>query len=208
MPDRLQRYIASGLAAAWTVWLLDSFLPAGSVWPFPLGTILALAATVLVWLARSVPRLDARAWAAIRVPVGYGLATAACGLLLADETRGLDSDAAGLAASTGVAFILLLILWQILRAQDVPPGSRQSVVTLGLAALGFHVRERALVFLALAFLLVFGGHYYYSLELDLLAKSGVLVACSRGRSAAHRSATIRDRRASLDHGVGRLNQGR
>ncbi len=47
---------------------------------------------------------------------------------------------------------------------------------VGVLALGFHRRRGPLIGLAVASLVAFGGFYYYSLSMSLLAKSGVLVA--------------------------------
>ena len=50
------------------------------------------------------------------------------------------------------------------------------VAGAAILVLGFDRRDRVLVGLAVLFLLCFGSFYYYSLQLTLLQKSGVLVA--------------------------------
>ena len=190
-PDRLQRFLATALAGLWLT-LLDMELDFG-----PLirnaYVIAAAAGASALWL-RPVPARFA-AW---RAPVGFGLVLFA-GLSLFEGTL-IEAGIGELSrlhwpATLGMALVSLWITWDVIRERGVPPTSPLALVAYGsvavLAAVGWrepglvaavgllvlavHRRERLLFGLGVVFLVAFGVHYYYSLELDLMAKASVLM---------------------------------
>ncbi len=188
-PDRLQRFLATGLAGLWLT-LLDTPLGFG---PYARQAYVVAAATAATALWLRPPPARLAAW---RAPVGYGLVLFA-GLSLFEGALVPMGDLTRLGWPTtiGMAVVSLWIAWDVLRERGVPPTSPLALAAFGslaiLAAVGWtepgfvaaaglmvlavHRRERLLFGLSIAFLVAFGVHYYYSLELDLMAKAGILV---------------------------------
>jgi hypothetical protein len=103
-------------------------------------------------------------------------------------------QALGPVVAIGIAVALMLLVWMIFDEHRASHGGGPSVAALaGVAALAagslsspgivagaaalvlaFDRRDRVLLGLSTIFLLVFGSAYYYSLDLTLLEKSGVL----------------------------------
>jgi uncharacterized membrane protein len=122
------------------------------------------------------------------------LATSAHSTFSLDVNR--DFRELGIIATIGATIALLVLVWRILDELRIPLnaplgfavlagtvafglGTLDSPgVVVGTAALmlAFDRRDRALLAMATVFLLTFGALYYYSLELTLLQKSGVLAA--------------------------------
>lgn len=190
-PDRLQRFLATGLAGLWFT-LLDIQLGFG---PYVRQAVViaAAAGATALWLRPPPTRL-----AAWRAPVGFALVLFVGFSLF--EGALVEAGVGELArlgppTTIGMTLVSLWIVWDVVRERGVPPvsplalaaygslavlaavGWREPgfVAAVGLLVLAVHRRERILFGLGVAFLVAFGIHYYYSLELDLMAKAGVLV---------------------------------
>jgi hypothetical protein len=99
------------------------------------------------------------------------ISTVACALALVALTwKVLDEHGASLSAPLSFALLAGAALLGVTTFDS--PGIVAGVAALMLA---FDRRDRVLLGMATIFLLVFGSFYYYSLQLTLLQKSGVLV---------------------------------
>ena len=135
-------------------------------------------------------------------PVGYGLIVALFGLMLFSAFFSTPSGAyhehphLGVATTSGVALLLDILARTIFREHYAFRDNRAGIAIFGGIAvfaavtmdspgiitgvavliLGFDRRNSALLEMGVAFLLVFGAAYYYSLDITLLEKSAVLAA--------------------------------
>jgi len=202
VPDRLQRFLAAGLAGAW---LLAALMEPDGPW-LPLGTALPLRTALVAgltafagWLWLWRPRLEGGRAGSWHGPVGYGLT------LFALTVPGVYSLAASFAEDaqplvdarvlSAVLVALLLVLWhrvvRDLGRSPIGPAAlvvAALVVGLGVAAwpepgllaaigalaLAFHVRARRLGGLAIVAVALFVWLYYYHLQLDFFSKALVL----------------------------------
>ncbi len=191
-PDRFQRFVAtlaSGIALA--VILHECHLP----WSLELAClVLAVSATAL-WLAQA--QLQASSVKCLDPAAGHGALAALFALLIAFEwsliglrleparelitlglTVGVFALVRGIFRDHGVTagqpFMAALVAVAALGAvaHDVPG----IMAALGVMLLGFHRRDRGLVAVGVAFLILFGVFFYYQLDLTLLYKSAVLAA--------------------------------
>ncbi len=132
------------------------------------------------------PRLPA----ALR-PLAYALAVSLCQTaafaLIPEDELGTPGWPSGVAAALGLAWLyqwiaggsgrlrkepLLIAVAVTLALAASTPGL---IVALGLVALGYARDERMLLGLGIVFLPVFIALYYYSLNVELIVKSGVLI---------------------------------
>lgn len=173
-----------------------------------LASGLAAAAFAALWLRESAWIASGALWR----PVAYGVTFALLwfdGMLLASRAIASMGDAADVAPLAFVwlgpvlsGVVLVSTVARLLALSDVTP--RVRTAALGFAALvaaaatgapgvatglltlvvGFALGHRVLVGLGVAALLGYLGHYYYSLHMTLLAKSGVLVATGTALVAA------------------------
>jgi len=191
MPDPVGRFLASAFATSCAVFVAYEGHSPGFI---ILLLLLLGAGTIATWLAP--PSRGGARWRAIRPPLGVALAAGFLGglaFILADHpwhdrspdvflTAGVTALAAYLVAwilrahrgtlrsETGVAAIAGAVLLGAVGWRT--PGIVGAATVL---ALGYHRREVVLVGLAIASFVGFAGWYYYSLELTLLEKSGVLI---------------------------------
>lgn len=201
MPDRLHRYVSAVAgAAALVVLAITLKIPHG----FAIATLTVVALTGYVWRGGMRSRDEHLAEMVEPVGYGLAIALFGI-LLWSSFTglSGLQRQVVpdirmatlGPLTTAGITFALLALVWKIVDEHGAPHGSRASVAALaGVAALGFGAwsspglvagiavlilafdrRDVVLLGLAVLYLLVFGSVYYYSLELTLLQKSGVLV---------------------------------
>jgi uncharacterized membrane protein len=135
-------------------------------------------------------------------PIVYGMAIALFGVLLLHSILGIidyrefEWLRVGLPTNLGFVLAFIWLIAAIFGELGVPvhrPIVLLSIATVVLLAavtrttpaivgalvllvLGFDRRARALIALSTVFFLVFSAFYYYSLQITLLQKSGVLVA--------------------------------
>jgi hypothetical protein len=197
MPDRLHRFVSAIVAVCGVaVALRSNFVPA----PLDVTTLFVVAVGACIWRARlddRVAELDE-----MLIPVGYGLVVSLFGICAFGAFsagvlgRGLGERLMfGTPSTIGIALALALLARDIVaehgtQRQGAIVGGIVVAIALFAAAtlqspgiiagvavlvLGFDRRNSVLIELAVAFLLVFGAVYYYSLELTLLEKSGILV---------------------------------
>jgi len=190
LADPVGRFLASAFAVGCAL-----FVAYDERWEGLVILVLLLlgAGTLAVWLAP--PSWGGARWRAIRPPLGVALAAGFLGglaLILADHPwRDRSGDVLLTAGITALA--ACLVAW-ILRAHRGSLRSEAGIVALvgivllgavgwrtpgivgatAVLALGYHRREVVLFGLAIAAFVGFAGWYYYSLELTLLEKSGVL----------------------------------
>ena len=164
-------------------------------------TLLLIALAALTW--RTDVRLRNAATAEVLEPVGYGL-VAAIFVMLAfsaateGQMRIMDDETAGLGVLTTLGFgvALSMLAWRILLETGASARGATSTIVVGSIALltgatysspgiiagvtvlvlGFDRRNPVLAGMALVFLVLFGSLYYYSLDLTLIEKAGVLAA--------------------------------
>jgi hypothetical protein len=149
---------------------------------------------VATWLGER--RWHASRWTTLYEPVSRGLVTAFClGLFTSLAQDDLDTSVGSVTTVTS-ALLLLWVARAALRSADVPLTSRAAGLTglgvCGTAAftfvapgvmgaalclgVGLHRRSRWLVGCATVFFGGFMSRFYYQLSIDLLTKSGMLVA--------------------------------
>ncbi|MDX1655338.1 MAG: GDYXXLXY domain-containing protein [Candidatus Competibacteraceae bacterium] len=177
-PDFLGRLLAVLLGVGAGVVII-------SHWQFwwllhPFSWVLA-GVTVWLWLGRHL--------GPVGLPLAYGLALGLLGLLLPSLWPDLPWPRPWL-TSLGLGPVLLWVAWRLLperrhRLAVLVGGGLFWLAVLpapGLVAaalvvmVGFGRGERTLAGLALAFLLLYLGAWYYQLDWTLLAKAGVLTA--------------------------------
>lgn len=200
MPDYTLRFIAtlSGGSAV-IVALIALKLPHG----FDVGIAVVVAALAYAW--RGALRTRADTVATILEPVGYALMVVLFAALLGRTLAsahanwsidiGRETGRVGPISTIACTVALVVLAWRVLDEHGVSHSAPLSFALLagaallgattldspgivaGVAALmlAFDRRDRVLLGMATIFLLVFGSFYYYSLELTLLQKSGVLV---------------------------------
>lgn len=199
-PDYTLRFLATlSAGGAIFVLLVGNKLPLG----FDTGIVVVIAAIVFVWRYKVADRADSLA--EMLEPVGYALLIVLFGALLArtvatthshwslDLSR--DVGSFGPLATIACAAALLALAWRVLDEHGSSLSSPTSFSVLagvvllgagtmeapgivaGIAALmlAFDRRNTVLLGMAAIFLIVFGSFFYYSLEITLLQKSGVLV---------------------------------
>jgi hypothetical protein len=190
-PDRLHRFGSTVLACLSAAWLLYEW----SVPGFVDGLTLVLAvATSWLWLREA--SLQSGRWSSWHIPVGFGVATSLFFLLLTSMPSDTDLPAAGWVSAAGLCALLLAVGWTALEEHGFDARSEPAragavaIVLLGLLLgrapgilaallvmlLAFHRRHLLLLGLATAFLIGFGSAFYYTLEMTLLAKSGILAS--------------------------------
>ncbi len=196
-PDRVHRFFSTIIAAGALLALIhDARLPYG----VELLALALIAIPIALWRVVSVERRAE--YAGLIDPVVAGTIVSLLGLLLLTTLVALSSWTRSAWLTTGAltaigVTIALLLLAQSLFAEHHVPLSRPEPVasfvailllaavtwttpailaTLLVLILGFDRRNRVIVGLAIAFFLAFGAFYYYSLELTLLQKAGVLAA--------------------------------
>ncbi len=196
MPDPLHRFVSAMIAVGTTAATLTALEVTHA-----LDVTALLAVVVLAWTWRMdlIRRSDSVTEAL--APIGYGLAVGLFGICLfgafSSVLVGGRAHAAALGAITtdGVALALAALVLVILREHDTTPSSVAGVaillvialfavitmdspgILIGVAMLllGFDRRNVVLIELAAAYLIVFGAANYYSMDLTLLEKSGILV---------------------------------
>lgn len=200
-PDSTLRFLSTlSAGGALFVWLVGNKAAFG----FDLGIVFVLAAIAFVWQYRLAEREDSLAemlepvgYALLVVLfsalLGRTLATSAHSHWSVDLSR--DVGALGPLATIVCTFALLALAWRVLDEHGSSLSSPTSVVVLagvvllgagtlespgivaGIAALMLAFDRRNVVLLGMAaiFLIVFGSFFYYSMEITLLQKSGVLI---------------------------------
>ena len=197
MPDPVHRFLSTLVGAAATAFVADGSRS------LSIEVVTLLVAVLAAYVWRVDLRSRTERVATVLEPVGYGLLIALFGLLLYGAFSTLDAarwlwggryDVPDQLTTVGITLALLALVWKILGEQGVDRSSRHSFAALaGVVALGastlsspgiitgaavlvlaFDRRNRILLGLAIVFLLVFASAYYYSLQLTLLEKSGVL----------------------------------
>ncbi|MEO8337164.1 MAG: DUF4401 domain-containing protein [bacterium] len=197
MPDVLHRFVSAvilvGSVAA-------ALVAVNASHALDIAALMAVVALAWVWRVDVHRRSDDLT--EMFTPVGYGLAIGLFGLCLFGAfysmVEGARTHAPNFGALTtyGVGLMLSALVLVILREHDTTPSGFAGVTMLviialfaaltlkspgiicgaGMLILGFDRKNIALMELATAFLIVFGAANYYSLNLTLLEKSGVLVA--------------------------------
>lgn len=198
-PDRIYRFLsAMAGAVCWLVFAYAMELPYG----FEIATLGLVALTAYVWRGK-LRDLDPMTEEMLE-PVKYALVVTLFGALLIGEAYHfggggpardeLQGVRLGPLTTIGITLALVALVWKIIDEQGASHGSVRSFAALaGAAALGagalstpgivagaavltlaFDRRDKVLLGMAVVFLLVFGSVYYYSLNLTLLEKSGVL----------------------------------
>jgi hypothetical protein len=197
MPDSVFRFLASlAMIAAIYVSIVDE----RSAWAYEVVTVAVVVLAALVWRFRVGDR-GADVEDMLR-PVGYAVVLALFAALLIGTSTHLGRFSfdtgrwlsVGRLTTIGITAALLLFVWKIVDEHGSAAGSPASaaallgVVALGAATLSspgivagsavltlaFDRRDKVLLGIAIAFLLVFGAVYYYAMHLTLLEKSGVL----------------------------------
>lgn len=197
VPDSVFRFIAT-LAMITAIYV--SIVDERSAWAYEVVTVAVVVLAALVWRFRVRDR-DAAVEDMLR-PVGYAVVVALFAALLIGMSTHLGRfsfDAGrwlivGRLTTTGITAALLVLVWKIVDEHGSAPGSPASAAALlGVVALGAATlsspgivagstvltlacdrRDKVLLGIAIAFLLVFGAVYYYAMHLTLLEKSGVL----------------------------------
>ena len=200
-PDNTLRFLSTlSAGGALFVWLVGNKLPFG----YDLGIVIVLAAIAFVWRYRLAEREDSLAellepvgyallvvlFAAL---LGRTLATSSHSHWSVDLSR--DVGALGPLATIVCTFALVALAWRVLDEHGSSLSSPTSFAVLagivllgagtlespgivaGIAALMLAFDRRNVVLLGMAaiFLIVFSSFFYYSLEITLLQKSGVLI---------------------------------
>lgn len=198
MPDRVHRFLATLVCAVCAVVaVLDLEWPRGL-------EVVAIALFLLAgWVWRFRLRERELRVAELLEPVGYGAIVAIFAILLfSTATDGrispLHSGTAGLGIFTtaAIAILLLALVVGIFEEHGRSPAEPTTLLVLasivllavltratpGIVAgvavlvLGFDRRNPVLIAMAALFLAVFGSVYYYSLQMTLIEKAGVLAA--------------------------------
>lgn len=197
MPDSVFRFLMTLLmVAAIYVSIVDERSARG----YELATVAVVALTAVVWRYRVRDR--GPALEDMLRPVGYALVVALfIALLIGMSTHlgrfSFDSGRwiiVGRLTTAGITVALLALIGTIIDEQKAPLNSAASVAALlGVVALGattgsspgimagaailtlaFDRRDKVLLGMAIAFLLLFGTVYYYAMHLTLLEKAGVM----------------------------------
>ncbi|HYC52536.1 MAG TPA: DUF4401 domain-containing protein [Gemmatimonadaceae bacterium] len=194
--DGLHRFLST-LAACGAAYV--AFTDERGMRGFEIITIGIIIAAAVVWRYRLSSRSEALA--DVLRPVGYALVVAFFAALLADTVThyrefAIDTDDMLRLSRVATVVLMLGLSWLAWAVVDEHSADRPAafaaitgVIVLGLAtlstpgilggaavlALAFDRRDRVLLGMGVIFLLVFGSVYYYSLNLTLLEKSGVLV---------------------------------
>ena len=149
-------------------------------------------------------RLQSRPWGRLVTPLAFGLVIVFLGDLVVHtwftplyrelSDRGDGGLPLGV-LTLGLAAVTLYTAWRVLEETGTDTRGLAGITVLaalgltavltlytpgiiaalGLLLLGFHRRSVLLLGLAMLFVLVFGAHYYYDIELTLLAKSLALL---------------------------------
>lgn len=197
MPDSVFRFLATlvALAACYV-----AVAGRGSTWGYEVVTIVVVALVAVTWRFRIRDR-EPRMEEMLR-PVGYAVVLGLFVALLVGSSTQLGRLSfepgrwliVGRMTTIGVTVVLLALVWLIIDEQGGATDSPSSIAALlGVVALGattlttpgiiagagvltlaFDRRDKVLLGMAVAYLLVFGTVFYYSLHLTLLEKSGVL----------------------------------
>jgi hypothetical protein len=197
VPDPLHRFVSTAIAVGATAAALVALHT-----PRAMDITALLTVVVAAWVWRVDVRRHSDEATEMLAPVGYGLAVGLFGLCLfgafhsvVDGAR-THAPALGAVTTDGIAVMLALFVMTILREHDTSPSSVVGVTILVIIALfaavtarspgiiagvsilllGFDRRNLVLIELATAFLIVFGAVNYYTLDLTLLEKSGILIA--------------------------------
>ncbi len=186
-PDVVARFLASGFAVAAVLALLLH-------WKVPHGheatVVLAGVGAGLVWWHR--PALLAGRLPQAVNPVGYGLVCSALALLALALADPFDQHPSGILASAALGAGVLGMAAGVLGERwctgpgltvlggglllGLATASAPGVLAaMGTLVLGFRASERVLQGLAWTFLLFFLAAFYYSLEMTLWEKSGLLL---------------------------------
>jgi hypothetical protein len=197
MPDSVFRFVVTlVLVAAVYVSIVDERSARG----YELVTLVVIALTAIAWRYRLRDRSPAVEH--MLHPVGYGLVVALfIAVLVGTSTQlgRLSFDTGrwvvvGRATTIGLTAAVLLLAWKIIEEQGAATTGLSSMAALlgvvalgattmtspgvmagaGILTLAFDRRDKVLLGMAIAFLLVFGAAYYYALHLSLLEKAGVL----------------------------------
>lgn len=201
VPDTTLRFLSTlSAGSALFIWLLGNKVPFG----FDVGIAILVAAIALVWRHGVARRSDALAeilepvgYALVIVLFGALLGRTFATSTHAHWTIEISRDVGTLGplATIVCTAALLTLAWRVLDEHGLPLGSPLSFAILagvvllgagtlespgivaGVAALMLAFDRRNVVLLGMAaiFLIVFGSFYYYSLNLTLLQKSGVLI---------------------------------
>jgi hypothetical protein len=202
MPDRVHRFLMAILgASALTFILVDWNVSYG----LEVATLAIVAVTAYVWRIGVRSRGDELAEMLEPVAYGlvvalFGTLLFSAGTLLGAEltrevARASSRATLGPLTTIGITLALIALIWSIDEEHGTSHTSAASIAGItGAAALGagslsspgivagvtalmlaFDRRNPVLLGIAVLFLLVFGSVYYYSMELTLLEKSGVLV---------------------------------
>ena len=174
-------------------------------------TLLAVAMT-LTWL--HARRWHAGPWSRLYEPVSRGLVTAFCLGLMTSLLDDMSEPKVGSVTTVTSTLLLLWVAYDAMCAAKlqltgragglialgvsgtaaltfVAPGVMGAALCLGL---GLHRRSRWLVGVATVFFCVFMSRFYYQLSIDLLAKSGMLIASGALLFAISRAVSPRDGR--------------
>jgi hypothetical protein len=201
VPDRLHRFISAVVAAhAATIALTTLHLPLAH----DIAALLVVCAGAWIWRVRLHDRSDDVDEMLLPVGYGlvvalFGIlvqstfASAVLGGL--DRSHRHELPFVGAPSTIAIALVLALLAYAIVREHGT--ARRHAVVGtivvaialfaaatlrspgiiagVAILVLGFDRRNPLLIELAVAYLFVFGAMYYYSLDLTLLEKSGILV---------------------------------
>jgi uncharacterized membrane protein len=197
VPDSVFRFLATlAMIAAIYVSIVDERSAQG----YELATIAVVALAAFVWRYRVGDR-SADVEEMLR-PVGHAVVVALFIALLVGMSTHLGRLSfdtgrwliVGRVTTIGITVALVALVWRIIAEQGWPMNAAASVVALlsvvalgaitmtspGIVAgvavltLAFDRRDKVLLGMAIAFLLVFGSVYYYAMHLTLFEKSGVL----------------------------------
>jgi hypothetical protein len=201
MPDAVHRFLSGAIGASAALVCAATLDRSGA---FEIATLALVAITAVVWRVRLRDRSDATAEMLEPVGYAL-IVTLFVVLLMSVSTdlshvarelnRGYARAHLGPLTTIGITAALAVLVWRIVDEHGTSHDSAQSfaalagVVALGAGALhnpgivagavvlvlAFDRRNPVLLGMAVIFLLVFGSVFYYSLNLTLLEKSGVLV---------------------------------
>ncbi|MEP6619402.1 MAG: DUF4401 domain-containing protein [bacterium] len=195
MRDRFHRFLSTMIAVlSMAVGLNAAHVPGF----LDVVALLVAGAAAAAWRINVRDRSDEAD--ELLTPVGYGLVVALFGLMLFGASSSTlasgyqEHPQLGVATTSGIALLLDVLARVIFAEHYARHRSVTGIALLGGLALfalltmdspgiiagvavlilGFDRRNSVLVEMGVAFLLVFGAAYYYSLDLTLLQKSGVL----------------------------------
>lgn len=189
-PDAVQRWASTVVATCGVAVLMALYeVPHTVDWmAVTVGT-----ATAATWLAS--PQWLASPLAPWQRPVGFGLATSLCLILVTSVLP--ESDAVpSLVSAVGMAVLLIGVAGTIVVRRGLEPGSPAALLGVGgtaaialttwsapgvsasmmVMALAIERRSRLLLGVAAVFLIGFGTAFYYWLDVSLLQKSVVLMS--------------------------------